>query len=380
MGNKEEMFNIRFIKLGFDKKKSSIAKFDKIRIKERLEQIELLKSGTIPLPSMTLEQVKSETQQVFSTLFQGLGLKVDTFQDESDMSNQMVINEVNKINTLFNMGKLTSDGATDQLLMMYKRNSKKAKVFDIPVKPAEGQDSMQGFVLKGPLLIAGNVERMARKAPVYFETVSIGEKYDKLSIGTYGHETTHILLDRHKGVVENYYNDELLSIFMEKVCTDSVDTSSDKFFVKCSEVYRLAHLKKLLTELDIHKEETSDYKDCLKYIQSSLYAGILFDRYSKSDNSQKQAMLEQVKSVFNGNLKLNDFIKNQQLSLEGDEVFKYIDKVGGYALELKERRKTDLDFEASEMSSELMQIEAITNGNIISSNLLSKENTQSKDD
>lgn len=380
MQNKEEMFNLRFIKLGFDKKKSIVAKFDKSRIQERLEQIELLNSGTILLPSITLEQVKAETNQVFSNLFQGLGLKVDTFQDELEKPNQEVINEVEKINILFANRKITPQGIADQLLMVYKRNSKKTKVFDVPVKPLKGQDSMQAFVIKGPLLMAGDAERMAVKAPVYFESISLGEKYDQLSVGTYGHEITHMLLDRHKGIIGNYYNDEFLSIFMEKVCIDSVDSSSDKFFVKCAEVYRLAHLKQKLGELENYKEDTSDYKECIKYIQGALYAGILFDRYSKSDNNQKQEILEQVKSVFNGITKLDDFIKNQQLSLENDDVFKYIDKVADYTLELKERRKTELDFEASEMSSEAMQIEALRNSNSISSNLLSEENSHDIED
>lgn len=378
--NKENNFKIRFIKLGFDERKSQVAKFDRGRIKERLEQINLSDSGTIPLPSITLDEVKTETKRVLSTLYQGVGLKVDVFEDELQRPNQEVMNEYKRLNALYGLGKMTSAEVTDKMLMIYKRIAKKARVFDIPVNPAEERDSMQGETVKGPLMMVGDVIAMAKKAPVYMENIYLGDRYDKLSVGTYTHEITHVLLDRHKSVVGNYYNDEFLSIFMEKVAVDQVDKSPEKFLVKCSEVHRLADVKKLLGELDTYKEGSADYKDALKYIQSSLYAGILFDRYSKANEEQKQIILEQIKSVLNGKTKLNDFMKNQQLSLEGEEVFEYIDKVEGYTAELRTRRKTELDFEASEMSTEEMKMRAVFDGDKIASDLLPEENSQKKEE
>lgn len=378
--NAEIMFKLRFIKLGFDERKSKAEKFDREAIKERLEKINLVESGSMPLQSMTIDEVKEETQRVISNLYQGVSLKVDVFQDELERQNQDVVKEYNRLNTLYRLGKITIADVTDKMLIAYKRNAKKAKVFDIPVKPVNGMDSMQGQTLKGPLMIIGDVERMAKNAPVYMESISLGDRYDKLSIGTYTHEITHILIDRHKGVVENYYNDEFLSIFMEKVAVDQIDNTPNKFLVKCSEIYRLAHVKKLLNDLENCKEGTSEYKDKLKYIQSSLYAGILFDRYSQGDEPQKQAILEQIKAILNGKAKLNDFIKNQQLSLDNEEVFKYLDKVEGYTSELAQGRKTNIDFEESEMSSESMQVNAIIGGDKIAADLLPEENVQKKDE
>lgn len=374
----ENMFKLRFVKLGFDERKSQVAAFNRDEIKKRLEQINLQESGTIPLASMTLDEVKTETRKVVSTLYQGVSLKVDVFADELQKPNQELINEYKRLNTLYRLGKTTIADVTDKMLIMYKRIGKKGKVFDIPVKSVEGMDSMQGETLKGPLMMVGDAVTMAKKAPVYMESISLGNRYDKLSIGTYAHEITHTLLDRHKGVVENYYNDEFLSIFMEKVAVDQVDASPDKFLVKCSEIHRLAHVKKLLRELDTYKKNSPDYKDSLKYIQSSLYAGILFDRYSQASDDQKQSILEQVKSVLNGKTKLNDLIRNQQLSLDGEEVFEYINKVGGYVADLNEKRKTELDFEASKMSTEEMQMKAVADGEKIATELRPEENSQKK--
>ena len=375
----EEMFKLRFIKLGFDERKSQVAKFNKDRIQKRLEQISLPESGTIPLEVTTLDEVKTETKKLVSTLYQGVGLRIDLFEDESQKPNQELIRESQRLNMLYKLGKITIADVTNNMLKMYQRIAKKAKIFDIPIKPAEGMDSMQGQTTKGPLIMIGDTVTMAKEMPIYMESIYLGDKYDKLSIGTYMHEITHALLDRHKGVVENYYNDEFLSIFMEKVSVDQIDTSSNNFLVKCSEVYRLANVKKLLGKVDMYKESSPNYKDSLKYIQSSLYAGILFDKYSKATDVQKKAVLDQIKLVLNGKIKLNDFIKNQQLTIEGEEVFEYIDKIERYATELNERRKTELDFEASKMSTEEMQMKAVTDGAKIASELQLKENSQTKD-
>ena len=375
----EEMFKLRFIKLGFDERKSQVAKFNKDRIQKRLEQISLPESGTIPLEVTTLDEVKTETKKLVSTLYQGVGLRIDLFEDESQKPNQELIRESQRLNMLYKLGKITIADVTNNMLKMYQRIAKKAKIFDIPIKPAEGMDSMQGQTTKGPLIMIGDTVTMAKETPIYMESIYLGDKYDKLSIGTYMHEITHALLDRHKGVVENYYNDEFLSIFMEKVSVDQIDTSSNNFLVKCSEVYRLANVKKLLGKVDMYKESSPNYKDSLKYIQSSLYAGILFDKYSKATDVQKKAVLDQIKLVLNGKIKLNDFIKNQQLTIESEEVFEYIDKIERYATELNERRKTELDFEASKMSTEEMQMKAVTDGAKIASELQLKENSQTKD-
>lgn len=377
---KKQQFELRFLKLGFDERKSQLAKFNIHRVKEILEQTDLPASGTMPLESMTLEEVKTETKEVMNTLCKGVGLKVDVFQNELQSPNQEMITELKRLQMLISSKKMTFTAATNQMLSIYKRNSKKAKVFDIPVEPAAGEDSMQGLALKGPIMMVGDLKSMAQKAPVYMETVFLGERYDKLSVGTYTHEIIHMLLDRHKGVVENYYNDEFLSIFMEKVAIDQIDNHPDKSLVKRSEVYRMAHVKKLLGRLDSKEEDSIDHDDDLKYIQSSLYAGILFDRYSKANATQKQAILEKVKSVLNGNTKLNAFIQSENLSLEGEGVFEYIYKVQGYAEELTTKRKDNTDFEQSQMSSQTVQIQAITNGNKIATELMPTENVQNKDE
>lgn len=350
---------LKFIKLGFDEKKSQIEKFDIEKIKEKLAKTKFPQRGKIHLRHMTLDEVKKETQQIASMLYKGVGLRVDMFEYEKVkgrniiFSNPEVQQEVKKIDELYVKGKINESEVSNRMLTVYKRFAKKVNIFEIPIYPLNGEDSMQGATNKGPLGIMGDIIAMAKNTPVYIESITLGDKYDKLSIGTYIHEITHALIDRHKGVVENYYNDEFLTIFMEKVAIDRVDTSPDKFLVKCSETYRLANVKDLLTDLDNYQEGTSKYEDSLKYIQSSLYAGILFERYSNANDIEKQNILNQIKSVLNGREKVKNIIKNQKLSIENEEVFEYINKVEKYAEELNSRGKKEMNTSDLENSKKI---------------------------
>lgn len=350
---------LKFIKLGFDEKKSQIEKFDIEKIKEKLAKTKFPQRGEIHLSHMTLDEVKKETQQIASILYKGVGLRVDMFEYEKVkgrnilFSNPEVQQEVKKIDELYAKGKINESEVSNRMLTVYKRFAKKINIFEIPIYPLNGEDSMQGATNKGPLCITGDIITMAKNTPVYIESITLGDKYDKLSIGTYIHEITHALIDRHKGVVENYYNDEFLTIFMEKVAIDQVDTSPDKFLVKCSETYRLANVKDLLTDLDNYQEGTLKYEDSLKYIQSSLYAGILFERYSNANDIEKQNILNQIKSVLNGREKVKNIIKNQKLSIENEEVFEYINKVEKYAEELNSRGKKEMNTSDLENSKKI---------------------------
>lgn len=274
MEEADNNFHLKLFKLGLEGKKSKKEDFDSTKLAEKLEKIDFPQIGGIPLKSITLDEVKEKTKQIVSVLYKGVGLKVDIFEDELKNTNPEIVKEFQKSKALLGIKKLNKAGMTENMLRAYKRLSKKGSVFDIPVYTVAGVHSMAGDTNKGPLFICGDAVLMAKKAPVYMESITLGGKCDPLSIGTYLHEITHCLIDRHKGVVENFYNDEFLSIFVEKSAVDCVDTSPDKFFVKCSEVYRLAYTKEQLLKTNSSKKITPELLEELKYIQSALYTGI----------------------------------------------------------------------------------------------------------
>lgn len=234
----DKKFWVRFAKLGFSRDKSLYPESDEYNeILERITKIKFPEKRSIELPKYSLDEVKNETKSLRKKILAGVSLKISSFENELKMSEntKKVINKYKQNNVLYQMGTKTIDDFQQDIIKIYKDGTRTSSIYDIPIEPIE-EDSMIGNCIKGPVIIVGdednNIERFLKMLPVLNEVIYLGNDYNKLSVGTYMHEMTHMLLDRHKGVVENYFNDEFLSIFMEKVAVDEVDDTPDKRFVK----------------------------------------------------------------------------------------------------------------------------------------------------
>ena len=89
---------------------------------------------------------------------------------------------------------------------VYLDNSKRVNVFDIPVLEDSEASPIIGESMEGPKIVLGNKGMdFLRKMPILAEIISLGTKdLNELAIATYAHELTHLLVNRHKGVVENF--------------------------------------------------------------------------------------------------------------------------------------------------------------------------------
>lgn len=349
----DKLFNLAFKRLGLKDGKSKIEKIDIKQIEDILECVEFPKMSEADFPRISMEQIKRKTKSTMTSLFRGAKFKVKFFDNNGEP----------KIMNLYQImnGRIPSEDAfIKQILDAYQKGSKEVSVFDVDVKYETKDDFMQGRVIKGPQVVIGNPEKFLDRAPVYTEGIVVGtDRANLISAGVYGHEITHILLDRHRGVVENYYNDELLSIFMEKLIVDKLDNTPDKKYLKYVELYRMGYIKKIIKGIDKLSKSCVEYKEKMKYIQSSLYAGVLFDKYSKADEREKEKIIEQIKAVLNGTKTLNSLIESQRLSIEGVELQEYLNKILCFAEDIGCKRKDDMDFEKSSMSDEKSQAEAI---------------------
>ena len=331
--NNDENLKITFVKLGFDREKSNLEKLDFDKIKNKLSYIELEEPGSIKLPQLSLNEIKQKTKNYTDTFLKPNDLMVDTFDDETvnKLSGNALyvwkkINELNKTN-------ITNDQFANSILKLYKNGSKRKNVFAVPVKETIGH-SMIGSANKGPIFVI-NYNDFLKKVPIYAESIVIGNNKSLLSVGTYMHEITHLLVDRHKGVVKNYFNDEFLTIFMEKAIVDYYDKTNNKKFIKASEIQRLSYVKYLIDNLE--KEETKF--DCYKYTQSTFYAGLLFDKFSNSNDDGKEKIMQEIKSIMVGKSTVDDLIKAEDLKLDEKAIFNYIDKVAQYQKEYENEKK-----------------------------------------
>lgn len=350
--DEKKQFLALFYKLGFDPEKTSFQIEESVlnKIKSRMSTIDFSLTKNEKLQHKTMSEVISKTRKEFLSFFQGISLKVDLFDLEYDPYDGSIKDSKNisslrakyrELMQLFNSKKISANQVYEELLEEYKSHSKKGSIFQIPIIEKKENTEMIGLTHKGPLICPGDREILER-VPVYMEAIFLGTKeINLLNVGTYAHELTHALLDRHKGVVENYYNDELLSIFMEKLFVDALDTSKNKRVLKISEIRRLENLKIAFNELE--NSEGESYYSHLKYIQSTLYAGILFDKYSRASKEEKDKMIKLIGEILNGRRKVNDLLQEEQIDLSEDVINQYIGKVESYCKEIE--GKSDQDYE-----------------------------------
>lgn len=134
---KEGNLRANFIKLGFDKEKSQIVQFDINGIEKKLNQMSLIKSGSIPIQAMRLTDVKNETQSVILDLFKGVSLQVDTFEYELQSPLSPIIDKIVRIANVakneYKSGQKSLDDVSDDVLMFYKEKSKKTNIFNVPI-------------------------------------------------------------------------------------------------------------------------------------------------------------------------------------------------------------------------------------------------------
>lgn len=345
----DKKFWMLFSKLGFKRDKSEYSDSSEyFELLERISRLKLPEIDSIELPKYSLDRVKKESKSLKKKLFSGVSLKVVGFEYEPDMGvkTKKIIDKFKKGQKLYEMRLMELSDVQEDIINSYRTDSFNCNAYDIPIKGTDGH-CMTGCLIKGPACVVpneyGDTTTFLKKLPVLNETIFLGNNFNVLSVGTHIHEITHSLLDRHKGVVENYFNDEVLSIFMEKVAVSELDNNPDKRMVKISEIYRMADVKSNIEEQNKDSDKKTSKYDSIKYIQSSLLAGILFDRYENANESEKKRILSQIAKVLNGTKKLNEFIEDERLSIEGEEAKRYIDKVEGYIREIcPQERPTNL--------------------------------------
>ena len=294
----------------------------------RIEGLKLPKIGSVRLPKTDLKKMQLEVARFFMNTFKGLDLSVTT------ISEKKYLDFVKKFGVLNAVLNSDTQDFLDKVSDMIKEDTKKVSIFSVPVKLGKNQVSMDGEIEKFLPLIGD--EGFLKNLPIIMSSVSIGDSLDRISYGTYAHEVTHGLLERHKGVVENFNHNEMLSIFMEKVVIDNYDKTPNKKVIKTSEVYRLKQIQESIEKLKDQNVEISGA--AMQYILGGLLAGVMFDKYRNENEQGRRRMLANVKKVLAGSKTVEQLLEEEQVSLDGGNLTRYVDKVESYSKELENER------------------------------------------
>ena len=168
---------------------------------------------------------------------------------------------------------------------------------------------------------------------IFFKSIELGHKTNDMTGVCYVHEIVHTQLESIKGIVKDYYNSELLSIFIELVYAyekgvvllrETLKNRINMFLTEFHSLYNFISSK------DITEDGLWHNVIACKYIVSTVKAFHLFCNYYIGDEIEKNNILWEIQSVFSGRKSLEDVLDilgiTYQNSLEQTHIQTLIEK------------------------------------------------------
>lgn len=251
---------------------------------------------------------KSEILQagkyVIDKHFESIDLQV-YFTTRDDIASQ--------VNTLF--GQRIISEQYDEVIDYINNQLELVRVTDIPVYLT---DSKGGYVDMSYFRIINMLaEEDYRQLPRWVSKIVLSNHHNINTKCSYVHEMMHALASRHNGNIRNLLNDEVLSIFMEKVAAYDIDQSGNSLDLK--NLDRILYLKYAMISKELHTftgEEVENILEYRKYIISSLHATALFNTYMKGNSKVKKEIDEAIGRVLMGEDVLEDMLAHYEASLD----------------------------------------------------------------
>ncbi len=184
--------------------------------------------------------------------------------------------------------------------------------FGLPIIKVKNTDSLYGSLNEVLFNPSTNKE-------LFYKGISLSKNQTELSKLAYTHEIAHSQLNHVKGIIENYYDTEVISIFLELVHALEADTTEQ--LLENHDTVRLQELSSIIKELDkyhftIDPETRNILIEASLYFESTLKAYNLFARYYFGSFSAKRAILQEIQKLFNQETSLNPLLDKFDISSE----------------------------------------------------------------
>jgi len=173
---------------------------------------------------------------------------------------------------------------------------------DIPIKYYDDTFTQQSVLLGIP----------------YYNLVNINKKNSKTIIPEYIHELGHTQLDSQRGVIINYHNREVISIFLEKLSALMLDDKGTLLRnIQLCRYRDLLDCFKFLNERE--NGEVMRKLEASVYVVSALKAEMLFEIYLNGDNKFRERLLQCIQNIFDGKETVEDFLERYDVSDENSK-------------------------------------------------------------
>lgn len=212
-------------------------------------------------------------------------------------------------------GKLVKDERG--LLSLYNKVGEYKDPFDLPVNYVKEPYYFGNVSL---LINLSDSDEFLRDMKIYFKSIDLGEKICEMTGVCYVHEIIHTQVESLKGIVREFYNSEVLSIFMELLYAQSrgsevfKETLKNRINMFLTEFHSLYNY---LTDNDCVVEDGKWHNiiSC-KYIVSTVKAFKMYDLYVRENEFGKSNILWLIQKVFSGIKSLEDILEELGITYE----------------------------------------------------------------
>lgn len=193
--------------------------------------------------------------------------------------------------------------------------------FSLPIKRVKDEDDFYGC-LREFITFEPNPK-------ITFRHIELPKRATKLTSLSYTHEITHSQLNHMRGLIEEYYNTEVLSIFNELL--HAYHTDDQECLLRIHDERRLSELAICINELSKYQgTNDEEIKSVLLegscYCTSTLKAYNMFIRYYYGTQKIKKELRRGVQNVIDGDLTLEDELKKLDISFENSQDIKALRK------------------------------------------------------
>lgn len=199
-----------------------------------------------------------------------------------------------------------------ELLKLYNGVGKLVDPFEIPVKFVNEPYYYGNVSL---LTNLSDDPEFLKRMKLFFKSIELGHRTNDMTGVCYVHEIVHTQLESLKGIVREYYNSEVLSIFMELVYAydkgpvllrEALKNRINMFLIEFHSLYNFIYADSSCVSDDGLWHNVI----ACKYIVSTVKAFHLFNNYYIGDEIERNNILWMIQKVFSGTLSLEDMLKD----------------------------------------------------------------------
>ena len=160
-------------------------------------------------------------------------------------------------------------------------------------------------------------EEVLRKIPVLFSSINLTFNTSNSTIGSISHEITHTQINSTKGSCKSFYNNEVLSIFLQLLSLRNYDENLSEM----EKSFRLLDIQALTEFLSTEKQsdDSPSYLDAMEssqYLESTLKALNLYDCYLKLSQAGRTNMLNDINRILKGEKTVEDLLNKHDITLK----------------------------------------------------------------